>query len=931
MVSVVYCVSGKYGTNCEQNCSGNCKDTCKRDTGSCTECVAGKYSNACDKDCPKHCNETLCRRGSGDCIDCVPQKHGDKCELNCSRNCLNSLCEKDNGNCHDCSHGKYGANCVQNCSGNCKDTCERDTGSCTECVTGKYGNACDQDCPINCNETSCRRNSGHCIGCNMGFYGTNCSMKCNSSCVKCDQQSGECTECKAGLYGLKCNMTCGHCSSCMHDTGACATECEPGYKGKFCNTKQAQQSESPPPVDVGPIVGAIAGVIVVAVIAIVIVIIIRRRRLSAGKQESFTDIGLSNVHKKNINNTPQDSSGKSGVTERNDYSNPLDPDESHEDTANVYVNTEEVGREAGSSGSVYYNTGPVGFPVSSLKSLAQTKLKNKAKAFENEYKSIPSGALHAHTIGMLQQNKAKNRFKTTFPYDHSRVILDTVDKDPHSDYINANYIDSVRKTAEYVATQGPRPGTVNDFWRMIWQLRTGKIVMLTNIIEGGRPKCDKYWPDEGEPLTTANFSITMDRERSYAFYVIRDLTVTEKKTKSVRQIHQFHYTTWPDHGTPDPNELVVFHRRVMNYQTVLAGKMVVHCSAGIGRTGTFIALDALLEYGKESGHIDVKQYIKTMRKDRINMVQTAEQYIAVHQLLIEAFDMPDTLIPRMKYHATLTALSNGGATNQTKLRKEFQLTQSMKPAYKETDYQAALLPSNKMKNRTLSVLAVDKFRAYLRSQATGRPDYINAVSVPSYTSKSGYIVTQTPLEDTVVDLLTMIMDHSCQTIVIIQPEEINWLPSEDEDKSIGDFTLEHRGKSSTIANVDLLEIAIENAVNSFNSTVRVFHVTGWGRESSAPKDSSMLLHLLELVDSRRKSDDTKTTIVMCRDGYSQSGLFCCISNARDQMKSDEEVDIFQISRQLLVRRPAFVTNFDQYQSCYNMIKDFLDTTDVYMN
>ncbi|XP_033739271.1 receptor-type tyrosine-protein phosphatase zeta-like [Pecten maximus] len=134
----------------------------------------------------------------------------------------------------------------------------------------------------------------------------------------------------------------------------------------------------------------------------------------------------------------------------------------------------------------------------------------------------------------------------------------------------------------------------------------------------------------------------------------------------------------------------------------------------------------------------------------------------------------------------------------------------MKPAYNETNYRAALLPSNKLKNRTLSVVAVDKFRAYLRSYTDCRTDYINAVSVPSYTSKTGYIVTQTPLEDTVVDFLTMIMEHNCQTIVIIDPDDIDWLPGEGEDKSIGNFTLEHKGKSSTIANVALLEIAIEN-------------------------------------------------------------------------------------------------------------------------
>ncbi|XP_069126490.1 receptor-type tyrosine-protein phosphatase alpha-like [Argopecten irradians] len=149
--------------------------------------------------------------------------------------------------------------------------------------------------------------------------------------------------------------------------------------------------------------------------------------------------------------------------------------------------------------------------------------------------------------------------------------------------------------------------------------------------------------------------------------------------------------------------------------------------------------------------------------------------------------------------------------------------------------------------------------------------------------------------------------------------------------SIGDFRLEYKGESSTIADVDVYDIAIKNVDKSFNTTVRVYHMTGWDGDSSVPKNSSVLLQLMELVDSRRKSDDTKTTVVMCRDGYSQSGLFCCISNARDQMKCDEEVDIYQISRQLLVRRPEVLTNFDQYLYCYNTIKDYLDTTDIYVN
>ncbi|XP_060079305.1 receptor-type tyrosine-protein phosphatase alpha-like, partial [Ylistrum balloti] len=865
---------------------------------------------------------------------CVSRKHGTKCEDDCPVNCTDT-CEQDTGNCNECVSGKHGTKCEDDCPVNCKDTCGQDRGNCNECISGKRGTTCEDDCPVNCQDT-CEQDTGNCSGCIGGFFGTYCMENCSSNCSECEQESGVCTKCMTGLYGMNCNMSCGHCSICEQNSGVCVT-CDPGYEGIYCETKQAEVSDNPTPsTNAGSIAGPIAGVLAILVIAVVIAIYIRRRRQNAGKQDTFDDIGRSNkLHRKGQSKPLETENSRSEPVvppEHNVYSNVLlDPDYPTKGTGNVYVNAEQVASASRSGDSVYYNSGPVGFPVSTLKSLVHTKMQNKAKAFENEFKSIPYGALHEHKIGMLPQNKTKNRFKTTFPYDHSRVILDKVRNDPHSDYINANYIDSVTKTAAYIATQGPRTGTVNDFWRMIWQLKSDKIVMLTNVVEEGRPKCDKYWPDEGEPLATPHFNIILDRERTYAFYVLRDLTVTEKKTKSERQIHQFHYTTWPDHGTPDSNELVVFHRRVKHYPSALPGKMVIHCSAGIGRTGTFIALDALLDYGKEFEQVDVLQYIKTMRKDRINMVQTNEQYIAIHQLLAEAFDLPDTLIPRMTYNTTLNTLSNGGPTNQTKLRKEYQQIQPLKPHYGETECKAALLPNNKMKNKISTVLAADKFRAYLRSQANGRTDYINAVVVPSYTSQTGYIVTQTPTEDTVVDLLTMIMDHDCTTIVIIDTDTIVWLPEQGKDKSIGEFTLEHKGNSSTVTDVDLIEISIENEMKGFHVKVRVFHLTGWEQESSVPQDSSALLQLLELVDSRRKSDNTKTTAVMCRDGFSQSGLFCCISNARDQMKGDDEVDIFQITRQLQVRRPEFIVNFDQYQFCYNMIKEYLDTTDVYMN
>ncbi|OWF43872.1 Receptor-type tyrosine-protein phosphatase T [Mizuhopecten yessoensis] len=914
--SCFYCYPGKHGDRCKQDCVANCKDNiCEKDSGICTDCIPRKYGDFCNEDCSGNCNDSRCYQHTGHCKGCVFGRYGDVCELFCSNNCRDKTCLQDSGNCIECVRGKKGIHCAEDCPRNCV-TCTQVDGKCTECVQGKYGTNCEKDCNDKCKDNLCTKDDGNCLECQHGYHGMDCTLECEPTCKICQREDGDCTECLDGLYGGNCSLACVNCERCSRETGNCLTTCMPGYEGEFCQ----MIIQSPPEDDsTGTTVGIVVGLLLlVSIITIGVIFVIRRRRQNPLKKEGpFDDFGRQEVSRSSRLNNGYESDERTSEPLAN-----LD---------NVYVNSGNVNKTTDTYEEVYCNSGFEGIAISDLTSLVKTKMLNKAKAFEDEYKSLPLADLYEHKVGMMTENKPKNRFKSTFPYDHSRVVLDKQDKDPHSDYINASYIDSVTLPAEYIATQGPTNKTVDDLWRMIWQLKSGKIIMLTNLSEGPKKKCVKYWPDEGQPMSTKHFEIVLDRERVYAFYVIRDIILTEKKTKSVRQVHQFHYTTWPDHGTPNPNELVVFNRRVKLYKNSLPGKMVVHCSAGIGRTGTFIALDALLDYGKESGMVDIIGYIRTMRKDRVNMVQTIDQYIALHNILIEAFDMPDTLLPRVEYHAALNRLSDDVPVNQTKLWQEYQLLQTMKPTYTKVDYKAALLPANRNKNKDPKVLAVDKFRAYLTSSLSDRTDYINAVAVPSYTSRTGYIITQSPLDDTIVDILTMIMDNQCDTIVIIEKDPVKWLPKEGKDSSIGKFTLKHLGGSSNLAHIDLIDIAISNQSHKFDTKVRVFRMTGWDRDVSVPPDSSAVLQLLELVDSRRKSHDSKTTVVMCRDGYTQSGLFCCVSNARDQMKIDEEVDMFQISRQVLVRRPECITSVDQYKCCYNLVKEYLDTTDVYVN
>ncbi|XP_069126703.1 receptor-type tyrosine-protein phosphatase alpha-like isoform X2 [Argopecten irradians] len=928
------CITGKYGDQCGSDCPGNCKDrVCLKSNGYCVgDCVDGKYGSKCEIDCPSGCKDK-CKKDNGNCLECIPGKTGSICDMNCASNCV--TCSQTTSQCFECIPGKYGQTCSQDCRGTCKNNmCQKDFGNCTDCPPGKYGSLCNMNCSVNCLNVECNIRSGVCEGCKNGYFRPDCNSQCDPGCKKCQQGDGICTECTDSMYGANCSIPCGNCERCRKDTGECLSMCAAGYEGNTCMARIMPPSSD----STGAIVGVLVGILVVVVIIIVILLIIRRRRQNSAKDQPCDDInrnGLSNSFRhKRMNGESNNSNVYSEPEPEARYVKETKIGEGH-----VYINANDVTKDE-HLGSVYanayiddsyYNAVDPGTAISELKTMVKTKMLNKAKAFEDEYKALPTGDLHANKIGMKSENKWKNRFKTTFPYDHSRVILDKVDKDAHSDYINANYIDGVSLPTEYIATQGPIDKTIDDFWRMIWQLQSGKIVMLTNLVEGTKKKCAKYWPDEGEPMITKHFSIVQDRERVYAFYLIRDIAITEKKTKSVRQIHQFHYTTWPDHGTPDPNELVVFHRRIIKYKNNLPGKMVVHCSAGIGRTGTFIALDALWKHGRQVGAVDVNRYIKTMRGNRVNMVQTSEQYIALHHILIEAFDLPDTLVSREKFHTTLTSLQNGSPENQTKLRQEYQLTQDLKPTYTTEDCRTGSLPTNSNKNRDQKSLPVDRFRVYLNSPPLGSTDYINAVEIPSYTSRNGYIVTQNPLHNTVVDLLTMIMDYDCDTVVIIENDNLEWLPEKDSEKSLGGFVIQHAADSSSLSNTDVTDFVISNKEHKYESRVRVFHMSGWDKEVSIPQNSQGLLQLLEIVDSRRKSNQSKQTVVMCRDGYSESGLFCCISNARDQIKTDEEVDIFQIARQLLFRRPEFVTCFDQYQCCYNTIRDYLDTTDVYMN
>uniref|UniRef100_A0A7N8Y224 protein-tyrosine-phosphatase n=1 Tax=Mastacembelus armatus TaxID=205130 RepID=A0A7N8Y224_9TELE len=240
--------------------------------------------------------------------------------------------------------------------------------------------------------------------------------------------------------------------------------------------------------------------------------------------------------------------------------------------------------------------------------------------------------------GQRPENKSKNRYKNILPFNDTRVILQ--DTDPNvvgSDYINANYVKNMLWESAgqkvYIATQGCLATTVNDFWQMVWQENTRVIVMTTREVEKGRNKCVPYWPDLQSSKEVGPYVVTCDSEREAADYKVRP--------KRSRQIWHYQYLSWPDHGVPqEPGAVLSFLTQVNAKQAEYpdSGPMIIHCSAGIGRTGTILVIDMIIETIDTQGmdcDIDIPKYIQMVREQRSGMVQTEPQYKFIYLAVSE--------------------------------------------------------------------------------------------------------------------------------------------------------------------------------------------------------------------------------------------------------------------------------------------------------
>uniref|UniRef100_A0A671XI34 Receptor-type tyrosine-protein phosphatase U n=1 Tax=Sparus aurata TaxID=8175 RepID=A0A671XI34_SPAAU len=524
--------------------------------------------------------------------------------------------------------------------------------------------------------------------------------------------------------------------------------------------------------------------------------------------------------------------------------------------------------------------------------------------------------------------------------DRHRVKLHPLLGDPNSDYINANYIDGQAVIVPFLCLflcyffpPGPKQETLYDFWRMVWQENCFSIVMITKLVEVGRVKCCKYWPDDSEMY--GDIKITLLKTETLAEYTVRTFALERRGYSTKHEVRQFHFTSWPEHGVPyHATGLLAFIRRVKASTPPDAGPVVVHCSVGAGRTGCYIVLDVMLDMAECEGVVDIYNCVKTLCSRRINMIQTEEQYIFIHDAILEACLCGETAILVNEFAVTYKEMLRvDSQSNSSQLREEFQTLNSVTPHLDVEECSIALLPRNREKNRSMDVLPPDRALAFLVTTEGESNNYVNAALADSFHRQAAFIVTPHPLPGTTADFWRLVFDYGCTAVVMLNQLNQSNSPCvqywpEPGLQQYGPMEVEFLSMSADEDVITrLFRVKNVTRLQEGQLVVCQFQFLRWSAYRDVPDSKKAFLNLLAQVHKWQRECGEGRTVVHCLNGGGRSGTFCACNILLEMIQYQNMVDIFYAVKTLRNCKPNMVESLDQYRFCYDLVLEYLDCFD----
>ncbi|XP_048844604.1 receptor-type tyrosine-protein phosphatase S-like isoform X9 [Brienomyrus brachyistius] len=573
-------------------------------------------------------------------------------------------------------------------------------------------------------------------------------------------------------------------------------------------------------------------------------------------------------------------------------------------------------------------------PIADLGEHTEMLKANDNLKLSQEYESIDPGQQFTWEHSNLEVNKPKNRYANVIAYDHSRVVLLPIEGIMGSDYINANYIDGYRKQNAYIATQGPLPETFGDFWRMVWEQRAATVVMMTRLEEKSRVKCDQYWPGRGTE-TYGMIQVTLLDTIELATFCLRTFSLHKNGSSEKREVRQFQFTAWPDHGVPEyPTPFLAFLRRVKTCNPPDAGPIIAHCSAGVGRTGCFIVIDAMLERIKHEKTVDVYGHVTLMRSQRNYMVQTEDQYSFIHDALLEAVACGNTEVPARSLYSYIQKLAQvESGEHVTGMELEFKRLANSKAH--TSRFVSANLPCNKFKNRLVNIMPYETTRVCLQPiRGLEGSDYINGSFIDGYRQQKAYIATQGPLAETTEDFWRMLWENNSTIVVMLTKlremgrEKCHQYWPAERSARYQYFVVDPMAEYNMPQYI-LREFKVTDARDGQSRTVRQFQFTDWP-EQGVPKSGEGFIDFIGQVHKTKEQFGQDGPIsVHCSAGVGRTGVFITLSIVLERMRYEGVVDIFQTVKMLRTQRPAMVQTEDEYQFCYQAALEYLGSFDHY--